>query len=496
MLPLDTIFGRFQRPVRDLANERGKQVRLVLSGGAIEVDKRILEEIADPLVHMLRNAVDHGIESPNQRTLFGKPSEGTIKLSALQKGSHVVIQVEDDGHGIDPLLLRQAAVAKNLMTETQAEGLSNESALDLIFRPGFSTRASTDEISGRGYGMDIVQQNVKRLNGRVSVVSTPGQGSVFNLEIPLTLATMGALLVRSAGQLFALPSVMVSGIHPINKNEIRTLEGKKAIRMQGQVTPVVDLCDVLGLPPLPSINENGNRFSYEEDIILTVLLNTTSSTENSQTAKSGQMGTERAVAFVVDELVDEREVVVKNLGSFLSNIPNIAGATVLGADGLALILDVFGLLQSVRMGQTYSVPTPTGQSFKDQINYWTVRPALRVLVVDDSLATRELERSILEAAGYQVETARDGVEALQACRERPFDLVLTDVEMPNMDGFRLASAIHSDTRLHSLPVVIVSSRDSDQDRKRGLEAGAQAYIVKSHFEQNRLLDTVAKLLGM
>jgi two-component system chemotaxis sensor kinase CheA len=393
-------------------------------------------------------------------------------------------------------LLRQAAVSKNLMTETQAEGLSNESALDLIFRPGFSTRASTDEISGRGYGMDIVQQNVKRLNGRVSVVSTPGQGSVFNLEIPLTLATMGALLVRSAGQLFALPSVMVSGIHPINKNEIRTLEGKKAIRMQGQVTPVVDLCDVLGLPPLPSNNENANRFSYEEDIILTVLLNTTSSTENSQTAKSGQMGTERAVAFVVDELVDEREVVVKNLGSFLSNIPNIAGATVLGADGLALILDVFGLLQSVRMGQTYSVPTPTGQSFKDQINYWTVRPALRVLVVDDSLATRELERSILEAAGYQVETARDGVEALQACRERPFDLVLTDVEMPNMDGFRLASAIHGDTRLHSLPVVIVSSRDSDQDRKRGLEAGAQAYIVKSHFEQNRLLDTVAKLLGM
>lgn len=494
MLPLDTIFNRFQRPVRDLANERGKEVRLVLAGGSIEVDKRILEEITDPLIHLLRNAVDHGIETIERRLQSGKSSEGTIKLTALQKGSHVVIEVEDDGGGIDPMVLKQAAVDKGILTQIQAETLATESALDLIFRPGFSTRAQPDEISGRGFGMDIVQQNVKRLNGRVAVTSIPGKGTTFSLEIPLTLATMGALLIRAAGQLFALPSIMVNGIQSIPKSEIRIVEGKRVVRVQGQVTPMVDLAEVLGLPPLTENIPGGSQFTSEDDAVLAILLGANTSSSGDNQHQEAQSNSEVAVIFIVDELVDEREIVVKGLGNFLGNVRNIAGATVLGADGLALILDVFGLLQSIRLGDSYVQPTATPAGYKDQLNYWTVRPAQRVLIVDDSLATRELERSILEAAGYQVETARDGVEALQAARERPFDLVLTDVEMPNMDGFRLSSAIHNDPRLHGLPVVIVSSRDSEQDRRRGLEAGAQAYIVKSQFEQNRLLDTIGKLL--
>ncbi len=490
MLPLETLFSRFQRPVRDLANERGKQVRLVLTGGAIEIDKRVLEEISDPLIHLLRNAVDHGIEPPHEREILDKPAEGTIRVAASQKGNQVIIQVEDDGQGLDPVLLRQMAVLKNLLTPVQVAALSNETSLDLIFQPGFSTRLTTDEVSGRGYGMNIVQQNIKRLNGRVAIASTLGQGTLFTFEIPLTLATMGALLVRVAGQLFALPSMGINGIQVLAKAEIKTLEGKKAVRLRGQITPIVNLAELLGLSPLPNTYPDVRFSAPDEATILVVLVNAGGASEGGQ-PDNGSANTGRVVAFVVDELVDEREIVVKSLGSFLTNVPNIAGVTVLGGDGLALILDVFGLLQTVRLGQTY-MATPL--NLKDQPSYFAVRAAPRLLVVDDSLATRELERSILEAVGYQVETARDGVEALQACRERPFDLVLTDVEMPNMDGFKLASAIRSDTNLHHLPIVIVSSRESTQDRQRGMAAGAQAYIVKSHFEQNRLLDTISKLL--
>ena len=490
MLPLETLFSRFQRPVRDLANERGKQVRLVLTGGAIEIDKRVLEEISDPLIHLLRNAVDHGIEPPHEREILDKPAEGIIRVVAFQKGNQVVIQVEDDGQGLDPVLLRQMAVLKNLLTPVQAAALNDETSLDLIFQPGFSTRLTTDEVSGRGYGMSIVQQNIKRLNGRVAIASTLGQGTLFTFEIPLTLATMGALLVRVAGQLFALPSMGVTGIQVLPKAEIKTLEGKKAVRLRGQITPVVNLAELLGLSPLPNIYPDARFTAPDEATVLVVLVNASGAGESGQPA-NGAANSGRVVAFVVDELVDEREIVVKNLGSFLTNVPNIAGVTVLGADGLALILDVFGLLQTVRLGQTYA---STPLNLKDQPSYFAVHAAPRLLVVDNSLATRELERSILEAAGYQVETARDGVEALQACRERPFDLVLTDVEMPNMDGFKLSSAIRNDTNLHHLPIVIVSSRESTQDRQRGLAAGAQAYIVKSHFEQNRLLETISKLL--
>lgn len=489
MLPLETLFSRFQRPIRDLANERGKTVRLVLSGGAIEIDKRVLEEISDPLIHLLRNAVDHGIELSHEREIADKPAEGTIRVAAFQKGNQVVIQVEDDGQGLDPVLLRQMAVLKNLLTPVQAAALNNETSLDLIFLPGFSTRLTSDEVSGRGYGMNIVQQNIKRLNGRVAITSTLGQGTLFTFEIPLTLATMGALLVRAAGQLFALPSMGVNGIQVIAKAEIKTLEGKKAVRLRGQITPVVNLAELLGLSPSPNTYPDVRFSAPDEATVLVVLVNAGGAGEGRP--DNGSVSTERLVAFVVDELVDEREIVVKSLGSFLTNVPNIAGVTVLGVDGLALILDVFGLLQTVRLGQTFAA---TPLNLKDQTSYFAVRAAPRLLVVDDSLTTRELERSILEAAGYQVETARDGVEALQACRERPFDLVLTDVEMPNMDGFKLSSAIRSDTNLQHLPIVIVSSRESTQDRQRGLTAGAQAYIVKSHFEQNRLLDTISKLL--
>lgn len=490
MLPLDTIFARFARPIRDLAYECGKEVKLVVVGGAIEVDKRILEQISDPLIHMLRNAIDHGLEKPDERVQAGKSPEGVLRLTALQKGSHVLIQVIDDGRGIDPQNLREIAIKKGYMDAATANSLSDEAALDLIYRAGFSTRTQADEVSGRGVGMDVVQQHIKRLNGRILVQSVQGQGTTFSMEIPLTLATVDALIVRSAGQLFAMPSVMVAGTLRSSREGLQSVEGHPVMRLRGQLVPVVKMSDVLAIAnPAPSEDEADQTPAEDQDYFSAVLLSAGTGAGPTQEAS------ERFICFEVDALVDEREVVVKGLGSFLDKVPNIAGVTVLGADGLALILDVFGLIQSARLGSSGAISyTPKYSAPSSDSATLLARKVQRILVVDDSLATRELERSILETAGFKVDTARDGLEALKMCRERKPDLVLSDVEMPNMDGFRLTASIRQDERLNSLPVIIVSSRDSEEDRRKGLEAGAQAYIVKGQFEQNKLLETISRLI--
>ncbi|MDB5079905.1 MAG: CheA signal transduction histidine kinase [Chloroflexi bacterium] len=483
MLPLDTIFGRFARPIRDLAFERGKEVKFSLSGGSIEVDKRILEQVADPLIHLLRNSVDHGLESPQERLAAGKPPEGSLKLAASQKGNRVLIEISDDGRGINPADLRKAAVAKGFLNQAGAAALTDEAALDLIYRNGFSTRAQADDISGRGVGLDLVQHNVKRLNGRISITTGPGQGTTFQIEIPLTLATIDALIVGVSGQLFALPSTMVSGTFRGSRGDLQTVEGHPVMRIRGQLMPVIPLANLLQLPPAEDLASSAYA-RYNQDFIHGVLVGT---------GASGVENTQRFICFEVDSFIDEREVVVKGLGSFLENTPTIAGVTVLGADSLALILDAFSLVQTVRQGNSVYLTRPS-TGFNTNTPIMAQRRYHTILVVDDSLATRELERSILETAGFKVETARDGLEALKICREHRPDLVLTDVEMPNMDGFRLSMAIKQDDRLRDLPVIIVSSRDSDEDRRKGLDAGAQAYIVKGQFEQNKLLDTISRLL--
>ena len=483
MLPLDTIFGRFARPIRDLAYERGKEVKLVITGGSIEVDKRILEQIADPLIHLLRNSVDHGLEFPSQRQAAGKAVEGNLKLAASQKGNRVLIEISDDGRGIDPEELRRTAISKGFISQAAAMALTDEAALELIYRNGFSTRQNADDISGRGVGLDLVQHHVKRLNGLISIKTTIGQGTTFQIEIPLTLSTIDALIVGISGQLFALPSTMIAGTFRGPRTEMQTIENHPVMRIRGQLMPVVSLADLLQLPPEETL-ENNAYSTYNRSFIHGVLVGA---------GAGGPDQARRFICFEVDTFIDEREVVVKGLGAFLENTPNVAGVTVLGADSLAVILDTFSLVQSVRHGSSVtfggSVSRGNATSIMAQRRYHTI------LVVDDSLATRELERSILETAGYRVDTARDGLEALKACRERRPDLVLTDVEMPNMDGFRLSLAIRQDDRLNDLPVIIVSSRDSDEDRRKGLDAGAQAYIVKGQFEQNKLLDTISLLLS-
>jgi len=481
MLPLDTLFSRFTRLVRDLANERGKQARLVVVGGTVEIDKRILEEISDPLRHLLQNAIDHGIETPKVREAAGKAGEGTVTISASQRGSHVHIKIQDDGAGLDASVLLASALNKNVISAEEARNYNESDIYDLVFRPGFSTRQNVDEISGRGVGMDVVQQNIKRLSGRVSLATEKGKGTTFTLEIPLTLATIDVLLVRTAGQLFALPSVMVEATLRPARDEVIMVENKPTLRLRNQLVPLVQLDHMLNLPSVET-----HKDSSEQERFQAVLLSA------SIGGTAGQdRGAERYICFEVDDLVDEREVVVKALSKFLENVPNVAGATLLGADGLALILDTFGLVQTARQGGIAPVFSPASVATTEII--FSPR-ARRILVVDDSLATRELERSILETAGYEVQTARDGADALQICRQNQFDLVLTDVEMPNMDGFRLTAALNSDERLRDIPVIVVSSRDSEEDKRRGLQAGAKAYIVKGQFEQNKLLETIARLV--
>jgi CheY-like chemotaxis protein len=331
--------------------------------------------------------------------------------------------------------------------------------------------------------MDVVQQNTKKLNGRVAVQTNIGQGTTFTMEIPLTLATVDALLVRVAGQIFAMPSVMVSGTVRINRSEVHKVEGRNVLRLRGQLVPMVDLAELLAITPLEQESKlDEDDHSAFHGVLVSAGVGGTS---------DGNIGAnnERFICYEVEELVDEREVVIKGLGAFLEKTPNIAGASVLGADGLALILDVFGLVQSVRQGNSAPryVPPPVN-------DFFIAKRVRHILVVDDSLATRELERSILETAGYKVSTARDGVEGLSMARDLKPDLVLSDVEMPNMDGFRLCNAIKQDSRLNDLPVIIVSSRDSEEDRRKGLQAGAQAYIIKGQFEQTKLLDTISRLI--
>jgi chemotaxis protein histidine kinase CheA len=481
MLPLSTLFNRFNRLVRDLEKELGKKVKLAINGGNVEIDKRILEEIADPLIHLVRNAIDHGIETPEQRRATGKTPEGSVTISASQRGNHVHIGIADDGRGLDPENLLQTALNKGFIKPEDSRQISDDVLYDMIFRSGFTTRQTANEHSGRGVGLDVVYQNIKRLSGRVLVHSQKGLGATFTMEIPLTLATIDALLVRISGQLFAIPSTLVETTLRLPRQEIITVEGRPAIRVRDQVVPLVNLSQVLSLTPTSRQLVGEIDADYMQGVLVSIA---------SGGGANQEVNMERFIYFEVDELVDEREVVVKGLGKFLEKVPNIAGATVLGADGLALILDVFGLVQTVRTGSATPYMAQSGAS-----NILTTIRPNRILVVDDSLATRELERSILETAGYEVETARDGIEALHLCQQQEFDLVLTDIEMPNMDGFKLSLAISENEKLRHIPVIVVSSRDSEQDKRRGLQSGAKAYIVKGQFEQNKLLETISRLIA-
>ncbi|MDI6843749.1 MAG: response regulator [Anaerosomatales bacterium] len=463
MLPVSTVFNAFPRAVRDLARQFKKEVDLVIEGGDTELDKKVLEEINDPLIHIMRNAVDHGIEPVEKRRELGKPEKGTIRLAARQEGDHIVIEISDDGAGIDPAAVKAAAVRKGYITESEAKSMSDREATYLIFEAGFSTSPIITEISGRGVGMDVVREFiVDKLKGSLDVESRPGEGTTFRLTIPLTLAIIRALLVRVSGQMFAIPTASIEETLRIDPAEVIKAEGREVIRRQRRTIPLVHLRDVLGLPA-------GEEAETRKLPVVTI----------------GFSG--HRMGFLVDAFVGEQQIVIKTLGSHLKHVDNVAGVTILGAGEVVPILNVPDLMANARR--------MTGKTAGTRVKPAEERGPRRVLICEDSFTTRELERSIFEAAGYVVETATDGAAGLTKLRGGlQVDAVVTDVQMPNMTGFELTRAIKSDDALKDIPVIIVTSLEREEEKAEGIEAGADAYITKSVFNQDTLLDTVERLI--
>jgi two-component system chemotaxis sensor kinase CheA len=464
MLPVSTIFQVFPRAIRDLAREYGKEIELVLEGEETELDKKVLEAINDPLVHIMRNAVDHGIELPEERVAAGKPARGTVRLAARQEGDHIVIEIADDGAGIDPVKVRRAAVRKGYVSPADAEQMTDREAMFLIFEPGFSTSAIITEISGRGVGMDVVREFVVgQLKGSLDVHSNVGRGTTFQLVIPLTLAVIRALMLRVDGQLFALPTASVDETLRVERSEVVKLEGRDVIRRGRRTIPLVHLTDVLGI-------------HSAEEIGRTVTV-----------ASVGYSG--HRIGYIVDEFVGEQQIVIKPLGSHLGRVDNIAGVTVAGAGEIVPILNVPDLIKNARSLSGKRLPAARGEMYEKP-----ERQRL-VLICEDSFTTRELERSIFESAGWKVEAAPDGAAGLARLQEGlAVDAVVTDVQMPNMTGLELTRAIKGDAALRATPVVVVTSLERDEEKAEGIAAGADAYITKSVFNQDTLLDTVESLV--
>jgi two-component system chemotaxis sensor kinase CheA len=464
MQPFSTLLDLFPRLVRELAREQGKEVGLSIQGGDVEIDRRILEEMKDPLIHLVRNCVDHGVETPAERTGRGKQPRATVTMSiSARDGSNVELSIADDGKGIDAGKVRAAAGKLRLLSPERAESLGDKEALAFIFQPGVSTSPIVTDISGRGLGLAIVKEKVEKLNGTLFVETEAGQGTSFRIILPLTLARFHGVLVRVGEQLFVFPTSSVERVARVAKAEVKTVENRETITVKGQAVSLVRLHAALNLAA--TVPAGG-----QPDVLPAVVLTSAN----------------QRIAFVVDEVLNEQEVLVKTLGKQLVRVRNIAGATVLGTGRVVPILNVPDLIAfAVQASGTgfhgAAVPSErTGQRKKS------------VLVAEDSITSRTLLKNILETAGYQVETSVDGVEALTKLRSGDFDLVVSDVDMPRMNGFVLTEKIRADKKLVELPVILVTSLDSREDREHGIDVGANAYIVKSSFDQSNLLEIIRR----
>ncbi len=467
MVPIGSLFEVFPGVVRRLAGECGVEVALEVRGAEVELDRRVLDLLREPLVHLVRNALSHGIEPPEERVRLGKPPRGRLVLEAQALGRRVHIRVRDDGRGIDLEKVRRIAVERGLLEEREANQADERTLLELLFRPAFTTRRQADEMSGRGVGLDAVQTTLRRLNGLVQVETHPGQGTVFTLDVPLTMATIPVLLVETAGETLAIPSGVVRGLVRPQPQEAVWVEGRPVLYWQERPLPLLSLAEALGLASAPA----------EEGRTVAVI--------------AGSDGYQ--VALTVDRLLDETEAVVQPLGEILGRSPYFSAATISGTGQVIPILDLGGLPSTRPAAPIRAERLP--EEMRDRAAPPPPRDPPRILLVEDTLITRELERSILEAAGYRVETAQDGLDALQKLERSTFHLVITDIEMPRLDGLELTARIRQDPRWANLPIVIITAYADEERRRRGMQLGAQAYITKSRFDQGNLLETVAHLIG-
>jgi len=463
MRPISSIFDTFPRMIRDLARQRNKRIIVRIEGGETELDRKILDNIKDPLTHILRNAVDHGIETIDERKAAGKNEAGTIKLNAQQKGSLILIEIADDGIGIDLEKVKLAAIQKGHINEQRALSLDKRELMELIFRSGLSTKNQVSDISGRGVGLDVVRDNLERLHGQISVDTTIGKGTAFTLTVSLSLATSKVLILKVADEIFAIPCSTVERIIKINPSEIGIIEGKTAIKVNNNPIPMVSLDNILELSNIQ------NETNPDKKISVVVLCLA-----------------EKRIAFKVDDLLETQELVIKNLGNQLKRVRNVAGASILGNGNVVIILNVADLMKSSQKGIIKDIITEV--KVEEQKQY-------KLLVADDSITTRTLEKNILENAGYSVITAADGQQAWDLIQSEHVDGIVSDVNMPGLDGFAFGAKVKNDERFKSLPFILVTSLESKEDKLRGMEVGADAYIVKGTFDQKELLETIEHLIG-
>ena len=452
MQPVAKVFNKFPRVVRDLSRDLGKQIDLELEGEETELDKSIVEEIGDPIMHMIRNSCDHGIESAEARIAAGKPEKGIVNLRAYNEGNHIVIEIEDDGKGLDPDALKAKSIEKGIISEKEADTMSDKEAFGLIFKPGFSTAAQVTNVSGRGVGMDVVKTNIEKLNGIIEVDSELGKGTVIKLKIPLTLAIIQSLLVKTQEELYAIPLASVLETVRVAIDDIYTIEGKNVLRLRDEVLSLVRLSDLFGVKQV---------------------------LENSDQAYVVVVGAAASkLGIIVDTLIGQEEVVIKSMGYYLQNITGIAGSSIRGDGKVTLIVDVGTMMDMAKevkvdiKANNESVSKAVKEKPSDYV----------VLAVDDSQIDRGIMKKALEPLGIKVIEAQNGVEALNIVKsgEHAIDAMLIDIEMPRMDGYTLAGEIRKYAKYRNLPLIAVTSRTNKSDRLRGVEVGMTEYITKPY----------------
>ena len=454
MLPIAKVFNKFPRMIRDLSRELNKQIDLEITGEETELDKSIVEQIGDPLVHMIRNSCDHGVEDGPTRLAAGKPEKGTIQLKAYNEGNHIVIEITDDGKGLDADMLKAKSIEKGIITEREADTMSDKEAFGLIFKPGFSTAAKVTNVSGRGVGMDVVKTNIEKLNGIIDIESEIGKGTTMKLKIPLTLAIMQSLLVGAQEEFFAIPLASVLETVRVPIDDIYTIDGKNVLRLRDEVLSLVKLSDIFGVK---QVFENSDQ-TYV--VVIGVA--------------------ESKLGIIVDNLVGQEEVVIKSMGDYLQNISGIAGATIRGDGRVTLIVDVGAMMT---MAKDIKVDIKASMEATKAVKE---KPSdYKVLIVDDSKMDRTIMQKSLEPLGVTVIEATNGVEALAIVKsgEHALDAMLIDIEMPRMDGYTLAGEIRKYSKYRNLPLIAVTSRTSKTDRLRGVEVGMTEYITKPYSSE-------------
>lgn len=452
MQPIAKVFNKFPRVVRDLSRELGKQIELEIMGEETELDKSIVEEIGDPIMHMIRNSCDHGVEDPATRKANGKPEKGVVQLKAYNEGNHIVVEITDDGKGLDASGLKMKALEKNFITEKEAKQMTDKEAFALIFKPGFSTAAKVTNVSGRGVGMDVVKTNIEKLNGVIEIDSELGKGSTFKLKIPLTLAIIQSLLVGTQEEFYAIPLASVLETVRVPIDNIYTIEGKNVLRLREEVLSLVRLSDVFGVK---QVLESGDQ-TYV--VIIGVA--------------------ESKLGIIVDTLVGQEEIVIKSMGDYLQNIQGIAGATIRGDGRVTLIIDVGAMMDMAK-----EIKVDIKAQLESSVKKPKEQPSdYKVLIVDDSKMDRTLMQKALEPLGISLIEATNGVEALNIVKsgDHEIDAMLIDIEMPRMDGYTLAGEIRKYSKYRNLPLIAVTSRTSKTDRLRGVEVGMTEYITKPY----------------